>query len=240
MPVLADQTLNLSTIPFSISRHRSGIWTIFNQSWLNDGVNMQCLICIAYWTYRCFPPLPEILGVGVILLQQSTTRLLENREVTCSWCTLEPCFGKHNLYFIHYVGQAARSMSQERKPESNTKTKMSKKERRIWRKVIDTLSRWLHDRLFCPCLFLFRMLRSMLHSGLPFTHVTIVIHFDNSANSDRKLSEMTRRSQTRADGLLLMDAFQPLLGIKAPTCQVTPRAMRGLLSFLHSVSSPHS
>lgn len=56
------------------------------------------------------------------------------------------------------------------------------------------------------------MLRSMLHSGLPFTHVTMVIHFDSSANSDLKLWEMTRRSQTRADGLLLMAAFQPLLG----------------------------
>lgn len=240
MPVLAGQTLNLSAIPFSISRHWSGLWTIFNQSWLNDGVNMQCLICIAYWTYSCFPPLPEILGVGVILLQQSTTRLLENREVTCSWWTLEPCFEKHNLCFIHYVGQPARSMSRERKPESNRKTKMSKKERRIWRKVIDTLSCWLHDRLFCPCLFLFRMLRSMLHSGLPFTHVTMVIHFDSSANSDLKLWEMTRRSQTRADGLLLMAAFQPLLGIKAPACHVPSRAMRGLLSFLHSVSSPRS
>lgn len=157
----------------------------------------------------------------MILLQQSTFLLLENREVTCNRCT---CFEKHNLCFIHYVGQPARSMSQERKPESNRKTKMSKKERRMWRKVIDTLSCRLHDRLLCPCLFLFRMLRTMLHSGLPFTHVTIVIHFDSSANSDLKLWEVTRRSQTRTDGLLLMAAFQPLLGIKAPACHIASQS----------------
>lgn len=151
---------------------------------------------------------------------------------------------------FHPLCRYARSMSQERKPESNRKTKMSKKERRIWRKVIDTLSCWLHDRLFCPCLFLFRTLRSMLHSVLPFTHVTIVIHFDSSANSDLKLWEMTRRSQTRADGLLLVAAFQPLLGTLHPerwgvfclsyTVFHLPPAKQGACSVFMTVCLPFS
>lgn len=95
---------------------------------------------------------------------------------------------------------------------------MSKKERRVWLKVTDTSSCWLHDRPLCPSVFHFRTPRIMLHLELPFSHVTTAIDFYGSANSDLKLWDVTRVSQARAGGLLMTADFSALAGHKG-LCQ---------------------